>query len=117
MNSAKNNEKRRHERVGFSTPIRAVLSAGGRQIEVAGDSKDLSLKGVFIVTDEKLAKGTECAVKIFLTGGVDEIELAMEAEVIRAEDNGMALIFKSMDVDSFTHLKNIVKYNSLKDEE
>ncbi|MCF8044764.1 MAG: PilZ domain-containing protein [Desulfarculaceae bacterium] len=111
MNTMNGSDRRRHKRVDFSTRIRVLLDADDRQIDLAGDSKDLSLKGIYILTDERVAEGTKCSLKIFLTGGVDDIELKMESTVARVDEKGLGVTFDSMDVDSFTHLKNIVKYN------
>ena len=113
MNTMNGSERRRHKRVDFSTRIRVLLDAENRQIDLVGDSKDLSLKGIYILTDERVDEGTKCSLKIFLTGGVEDIELKMESTVARVEKNGLGIRFDSMDVDSFTHLKNIVKYNSI----
>lgn len=110
MEITDNKEKRKHTRVEFSTRI--VLMASDTEIEATGSSKDLSLKGVFVNTDKKLDVGTECNVKIFLSGGIGDIELAMTAKVARVVDAGLGLAFEAMDVDSYTHLKNIVLYNS-----
>ena len=113
MNTMNGSERRRHKRVDFSTRIRVLLDAENRQIDLLGDSKDLSLKGIYILTDERVDEGTKCSLKIFLTGGVEDIELKMESTVARLDANGLGITFDSMDVDSFTHLKNIVKYNSI----
>ena len=113
MNDMNGSDRRRHKRVEFSTQIRVLLDADDRQIDLVGDSKDLSLKGIYILTDEKVAEGTKCSLKIFLTGGVEDIELKMESTVARADEKGLGITFDSMDVDSFTHLKNIVKYNTI----
>jgi hypothetical protein len=36
----------------------------------------------------------------------------MHGTVIRLEDNGIAVEFTTMDLDSYTHLKNILRYNA-----
>lgn len=109
-------EKRRHPRVRFKTQIKISPEGGGKEIELEGDSKDLSLKGVFVRTvDESLAAGTLCDISIYLTGGVDEIRLAMKGSVVRCSKEGMGIVFDSMDVDTYTHLKNVVYYNSVDD--
>lgn len=109
-------EKRRHPRVNFKTQIKISLEGGGRQIELEGDSKDLSLKGVFVrAGEESLDAGTPCDISIYLTGGIDEIRLAMKGSVVRSNKDGMGIVFDSMDVDTYSHLKNIVYYNSVDD--
>ena len=110
MKHIKVEDKRRHIRVDFKTKI--VIKAGEQEIEASGNSRDLSLKGVFVYTDKKLPAGTKCSVKILLSGGIDDIELKMEAEVKRVEKNGLGIAFGSMDLDSYTHLRNIMRYNA-----
>jgi len=115
MTVSSNNEKRRHSRVGFSTEIEILIQADGKEVKLLGNSRDLSLKGIFVNAEEKFVPGTKCLVNVFLTGGIDKIELQMKGTVARMSDNGMGLIFDSMDVDTYSHLKNIVYYNSTDD--
>ncbi len=102
--------RRRNIRVDFKTRI--VIKTGEQKIEAYGNSRDLSLKGVFAYTDQKLPAGTNCSVKILLSGGVDDIELNMAAEVKRVEQDGLGIAFGPMDLDSYTYLRNIIRYNS-----
>ena len=111
-----NDERRKHSRVGFTTAIQILLEADGRQINLQGSSRDLSLKGIFANTEDKFSCGTKCSVKVYLTGGIDKIELLMNGTVVRVTDNGMGIVFDSMDVDTYSHLKNIVYYNSIDDD-
>jgi len=115
MADSSNNEKRRHSRVGFSTEIEILIQADGKEVKLPGNSKDLSLKGIFISAKEKFAPGTKCLVHVYLTGGINKIELQMKGTVVRMSDKGMGLIFDSMDVETYSHLKNIVYYNSTDD--
>lgn len=105
-------DRRNHERVEFLTSLNILIEIDDKKIEVTGDSKDLSLKGIFIITSEKAPVGSLCSVKIFLSGSNDDIELNIQGVVARAEQTGLGINFDSMDVDSFTYLKNIIKYNS-----
>ncbi|MDY0219658.1 MAG: PilZ domain-containing protein [Desulfobacterium sp.] len=106
----KNGERRRHERVRFSTTI--VLTAAHARIEAKGTSKDLSLNGVFVNTDIRLEPGTLCDLTIVLTGGGDDVELSMRAKVERELASGLGISFEAMDIDTYSHLKNIMLYNS-----
>ncbi|MBI9087751.1 MAG: PilZ domain-containing protein [Desulfobacterium sp.] len=110
MEITDNQDRRRNTRVEFSTRI--VLMTSDAEIEAIGSSTDLSLTGVFVNTDKRLEAGSECNVKIFLSGGIGDIELAMKARVARVVDGGIGLSFEAMDLDTYTHLKNIVLYNS-----
>ena len=109
MDSNEVNEERRRPRVEFETEI--ALLSGSSEIRVGGSSKDVSLRGVFIRTEEKLPVGSECKVEIQLTGMVETLRLTINGHVARQETAGMAVIFDSMDLDTYTHLKNIVRYN------
>jgi len=115
MVTSKNDEKRKHSRVGFTTKIKIKLSADGKEVDLKGSSRDLSLKGMFISSENHFSSGTKCSIKVYLTGGIDKIELQMKGTVIRNSDNGMGIVFDSMDVDTYSHLKNIVHYNSRDD--
>jgi hypothetical protein len=108
-------DRRKYSRVGFATEIKIVLKTNGNQVKLEGSSEDLSLKGIFVSTDERFAPGTLCSVKIYLTGGIEKIELLIEGTVIRETDSGIGIVFNSMDVDTYSHLKNIVYYNRVDD--
>ncbi len=110
-----NDERRKHSRVGFTTTIQILLEADGKKVELEASSRDLSLKGVFVSSVEQFSSGTKCSIKVFLTGGIENIELQMKGTVIRISENGMGIEFDSMDVDTYSHLKNIVHYNSTDD--
>ncbi len=116
MDVSNGNEKRKHPRVGFATQIKIHLEANGKKISLEGNSRDLSLKGVFINTDiGELPIGTMCNINIYLSGGIDEIVLFIKGSVVRSNNVGTGIVFDSMDVDTYSHLKNIVYYNSIDD--
>lgn len=115
MNASTKDDRRRHSRVGFTTEIKIVLNVDDKQVNLEGNSKDLSLKGIFVNTDEQFTIGTQCSVKVFLTGSIEKIELAMHGTVVRQTANGVGIVFDSMDVETYSHLKNIVQYNSVEE--
>lgn len=102
--------RRKHSRVGFATEIKIELKTKD-QVSLAGSSKDLSLKGIFVNTDRSFARGTLCCVKIYLTGGQEKIELLIEGTIVRQTDTGIGIVFNAMEIDTYSHLKNIVAYN------
>jgi hypothetical protein len=102
--------RRKHSRVRFATQIRIDLKTKDH-VTLEGNSKDLSLKGIFVSTPRKFARGTSCFVKIYLTGGIEKIELLVEGAIVRQTETGIGIVFNSMDVDTYSHLKNIVHYN------
>lgn len=78
---------------------------------MGASSKDLSQKGVFAKTDDRFAPDTPCTVNVFLTGRVEDLPLEIRGRVVRQDEDGVGIVFESMDVDVYTHLKNIVRYN------
>lgn len=103
-------DRRKKPRVDFKTSI--VLKTDLSEIHIEGSSKDLSLKGIFIHTQEKIAMDAQCQVEVNLTGMTEQLVLYMQGNVIRKEKNGVAIAFESIDLDSYTHLKNLVRYNT-----
>ncbi len=101
--------ERRKPRVAFETRI--TMKVGDSRIQVSGSSKDLSLKGVFVYTGETVSLGSTCTMEIELTGTIEAFVLEVQGHIARHGDGGIAVIFDAMDVDTYTHLKNVVRYN------
>lgn len=98
---------RKFSRVLFR--VVATITAGTRRFH--GDVKDLSMSGMFLETAERLDIGSEVDISIVLTGTSPKIEVTFNGVVSRVDENGLAFNFRKMDLDSYTHLKNIVAYN------
>jgi hypothetical protein len=111
MGISKNEDRRKHSRVGFATKIDVCLVSGQETICLDANSRDLSLRGIFVRTDAAFSLDTQCTVDIYLTGGVEEIKLEIQGKTVRKTNDGVGIVFKSMDVETYTHLKNIVYYN------
>lgn len=103
------NDKRGRIRAPFKIKITLITSV--KKIEI-GDSRNISLNGVFVETHEKLPIGSECRVLITLTEIKPSIILSIESEIVRHDPTGMGITFKKMEVDDYEHLRNIVLYNT-----
>jgi len=101
--------RRKNSRVAFHAT--ASLSLAGARYEQC-ETRDLSLKGVFVVGVHGHALGAQCDMVLCLTGTTSNLCLQMKGEVTRVEPDGLGLRFKEIDLDSFYHLKNILYYNS-----
>lgn len=104
-------DRRKHSRVGFTTEIKIALNFQGKQVKLACSSRDLSQKGIFVNTDKRFPPETPCCVEIYLTGGIERIQLMIEGSIVRETDSGIGIVFNSMGLETFSHLKNIVYYN------
>lgn len=113
MGISDTNDKRKHTRVEFTTFVTIQVESSDEIIKLKGSTKDLSLKGMFAGTDHRLVPGTKCDVTVTLTGSIDKIELNIQGTVVREGSKGMGIAFDAMDVDTYSHLKNIVNYNKI----
>ena len=59
------NERRERTRVDFQTQV--FLKVGASEIRVEGSSRDLSLKGIFVNTDEDIPIDTKCQMEVLLS--------------------------------------------------
>lgn len=98
---------RKFSRVNFT--VDATIKAAERQFQ--GEVKDLSMSGMFMLTGEQLQLGDPVDITIILTGTSPEIHVNFSGDVSRIDENGIGFTFKMMDLDSYTHLKNIIAYN------
>ena len=101
--------RRKNSRVPFQATITLIFP---EKIYRDCETRDLSLKGVFVlgIADHEL--GEQCDVSLHLVGASSALALKMKGEVVRTESDGLALHFYETDLDSFYHLKNILYYNS-----
>ena len=104
-----NSEKRKSTRVPFQTSADLKFSdASYSKCETA----NLSIKGVSVLGITGHQVGEQCFLSLALSGSTSELRLEMKGEIVRIEENSIALQFTDIDLDSFYHLKNIIYYNS-----
>lgn len=99
---------RKFSRVRFH--VRATIRIAGRQFH--GAVENLSMTGMFLVTDEQLEEGEPADITIALSGTMPEIAVRFSGAVTRITEDGVGFTFAKMDLDSYMHLKNIIAYNS-----
>lgn len=99
---------RKFSRVPFR--VSATVMYAGRRFH--GNVENLSMNGMLLVTDERIPEGELAEILIVLTGTSPELSLGFEARVTRNSESGIAFSFERIDLESYTHLKNIIAYNS-----
>jgi len=100
--------RRRSQRIIFNST--AVLRYGdGDMLEVQVDTRNISLHGLFLVTETRLPPETPCTVEISLIGATSMMEVVTQGVIRRYESDGMAIDFTHLDPDSFIHILNLVK--------
>jgi hypothetical protein len=93
-------------------PFRVVATVKSADRQFQANVENLSMSGMMLVTEERLPEGEPVDILIVLTGTSPELSLGFEGSVSRACENGVAFRFDKIDLDSYTHLKNIISYNS-----
>lgn len=107
--SAMGENKRKRTRVEFQTLV--TLKAGDKKLEGL-ESRDISLKGLYVDSKDKFPLDTLVDISLSLSGTTSSLSLTMEGRVVRVGDEGMGVDFTQIDMDSFFHLRNLVSYNS-----
>lgn len=101
--------KRRNTRVRFATTADLFFAD---QTIANCTTTNLSLNGVMIVGLKGRPEGEECELRLHLGVGKTDLVIAIKSKVSRITEEGTALHFYEIELESFQHLKNIVYYNS-----
>ncbi len=100
-------ERRKNRRVPFQ--VAATVLIGRATIE--GMVDNLSMTGMFIAS-ETLSAGSPLELSVKLSGSSPPLSVELKGRAVRLTDAGIAVEFKEMDLDSFTHLRNIIAQNT-----
>ncbi len=101
-------EQREFTRVPIAFDVR--IAVGGKSIEGAR-VKDLSMKGMLVLTTERPPVGTPCEAVISLVAG--EVEIRTSGVVAAENALGFGMEFSTIDgLESYIHLRNLVIFNS-----
>jgi aspartokinase len=103
---------RKFSRVRFR--VNATIRTADRQFQ--GSVENLSMNGMFLVTGEQLAMEEPVEITILLTGSEPEISVILSGRACRQTEDGIGFSFEKIELDSYTHLRNIISYN-MKDSE
>ena len=100
-------EKRKSTRVEFLTETEMLHNGKA----IIGSVDNLSLKGMFVQTNDNdvpLNTVVDCHIK--LSGSSTLLSIDIKGVVARIGDTGLAIEFQDMELDSFIHLRNIIRY-------
>jgi len=100
-------EKRVEKRINFN--VTGSVRYNGTTC--TGDIENLSMKGMFLKACNEIPLDTEVKVSINLSGASSELVIHIDGKVARSDGGGIAVIFEKIDLDSYTHLRNIISYN------
>ncbi|MCF6188238.1 MAG: PilZ domain-containing protein [Desulfobulbaceae bacterium] len=103
-------EQREARRIRFESQI--TIRTGDDTVEATADSRNISLKGIYLVPEKKIPVDTPCTLAITLTGKGSQMIVTIPGKICRHDGQGTAVTFLDMDVDSFVHLKNLIQLHS-----
>jgi hypothetical protein len=97
-------------------PIRVWIEVrAGDCVIKTHETHDLSMTGISLKQQgTPLVVDTLCEVSVFLEGAEPPIHVDMKGRVGRSTGEELAIEFKEVDLESYEHLKNLVRYNSHK---
>ena len=102
-------ERREYRRVIVS--LETAVSAGKR-VQVSGWTRDLSVKGVYVLCNDRLPIGTYCRCRIALGDILQGAPLVeVEGTVVRTDDTGLAVQFNDSAIEC---LRKIGEYFGLR---
>lgn len=105
-------ERRQRKRIPVS--LNVLLQVGEQHLTFT-ESRDVSMSGIFLLTETPLPEGTEGELSIRLESGEEHLRIRSGFEVVRVippgeETPGMGLAFTGLDPDSSIHLFNLIRY-------
>ena len=101
-------EKREFTRVPVTFQVH--MTVGGKAMADCA-VRDLSMKGMLVVTEERFPLGTPCEAVIALVEG--EVEIRTAGTVAALHPQGFGMEFSTIDgLESYIHLRNLVLFNS-----
>ncbi len=101
-------ERRKNRRV----PFQVLATAQTGPVSIEGVVDNLSMKGMFLATSQTLPGGSPLEISITLSGSSSYLVLSLKGKAVRQTKEGVAISFQEMDLDSFTHLRNIIEQNT-----
>jgi len=87
-------KKRGHERTDCQT--KAMISYKGASI--MGEVENLSLKGLFVKTDQIIDVDEQVEISIYFYGADSDLSFSLQATVIRVAETGLGFNFQKIDV-------------------
>ncbi len=103
-------EHRRFLRVATAVEVE-VQGAGG---SAQGTTRDISLAGMFVKTDQPIPEGSTCTATLYIDGRAGTMQILVQGEVLRVGSGGMAIGFSALTgLDSWEHLRNLILMNAL----
>lgn len=98
------------------TKFDVTMEIEGKTVQ-SGYTRDLSMKGLLVLCEERYPVGTNCRILIHLGGPDSGPKVEARGAIVREHPDGLGIQFSELDVDSYHHLKNMIIHNAEETEE
>jgi len=99
-----------HMRRAERAPLRAAVSFRGADGRLAyGWSRDVSLKGLYVHTDERERIGALCRLRLTIRGPEGIVRLVVEGQVARYDRGGIAFQFDALPEEARAVIAAVVE--------
>jgi hypothetical protein len=103
-------ENRRFLRVATAVEVEVTGAGGSAQ----GTTRDLSLAGMFVRTDQPIPEGSTCTATLFIDARAGTMQVQVQGQVLRSGAGGMAIGFDAvLGLESWEHLRNLILLNAV----
>jgi hypothetical protein len=110
-------ERRKIERLDMRTPARIeVVAKGGTKISLQAETKDISSRGAFFITENPIEKDAKLDIELILSmeklqkllEGNQQIRIRIQGTVIRNDPDGIAVSFgRKYQITTLNHGRDL----------
>ncbi|MCK5231985.1 MAG: PilZ domain-containing protein [Desulfobulbaceae bacterium] len=104
-------DRRKHTRIPIELEAELTFPDGSA---FHGTTKNLSFCGAFVSCDELIAmpKQGDCVLKLILGAEKESASIKITAQIVRSNKNGVGVMFSSITIEDYNHLKKLMVFNS-----
>lgn len=93
------------ERFSIHCPITVRSETG----ECSGNTRDISITGIFMETESLLPDGTECRISLMVIKDDQPDVITVPGQVIRHDDEGMGLLIYGIDAEQLGAIQGLLE--------
>ena len=100
-------ERRRARRIRFAT--RVLIRTSDTTVAAEADSRDISLRGIYLVPEQHIPVESPCTLEIALEGTSSRMTLSVPGVVCRHDRTGTAIAFVDLEEGAALHIANLIR--------
>lgn len=103
-------QKRRFSRIPLNFP--ATMIVDSTEVYDIHELANLSIGGCLVPLEADVIEGTRCTITIRLAGGLGNTPVNVAGEVVRHDNDYVAIKFNKISPEDLYHLQNLIRYNA-----